>query len=92
MIIWKQPGSPYYYYDFCFEGRGDHASTHLRNKTVAHRVECIKKAKLAQRRAGIHQEWGFPEYCLGCAQNRLSLEALDFHNNGPSEVVLEGKR
>ena len=92
MSIYKQPGSPYYYYDFYFEKRRYQASTHLRNKTVAHRVECIKKAKLAQRHAGIHQEWGFPEYSLGYAQNRLSLEALDFHNNGPSEVVLEGNR
>jgi len=53
MTIYKQPGSPYYYYDFYFEKRRYQASTHLRNKTVAHRVECIKKAELAQRRAGI---------------------------------------
>jgi hypothetical protein len=53
MTIYKQPGSPYYYYDFYFERRRYQASTHLRNKTVAHRVECIKKAELAQRRAGI---------------------------------------
>ncbi len=53
MTIYKQPGSPYYYYDFYFEKRRYQASTHLRNKAVAHRVECIKKAELAQRRAGI---------------------------------------
>src|SRR5260370_42347711 len=53
MTIYKQPGSPYYYSDFYFEKRRYQASTHLRNKTVAHRVECIKKAELAQRRAGI---------------------------------------
>ena len=53
MTIYKQPGSPYYYYDFWFEGRRYQKSTHLRNKTVAHRVECIRKAELAQRRAGI---------------------------------------
>ena len=53
MTIYKQPGSPYYYYDFYFEKRRYQASTHLKNKTVAHRVECIKKAELAQRRAGI---------------------------------------
>src|SRR5229473_1036015 len=53
MTIYKQPGSPYYYYDFYFEKRRYQGSTHLRNKTVAHRVECIKKAELAQRRAGI---------------------------------------
>src|SRR5258706_881662 len=53
MTIYKQPGSPYYYYDFYFEKRRYQASTHLRNKTVAHRVECIKKGRLAQRRAGI---------------------------------------
>ncbi len=53
MTIYKQPGSPYYYYDFYFEGRRYQAATHLRNKTVAHRVECVKKAELAQRRVGI---------------------------------------
>src|SRR6267154_564528 len=53
MTIYKQPGSPHYYYDFYFEKRRYQASTHLRNKTVAHCVECIKKAELAQRRAGI---------------------------------------
>src|SRR5260370_10252697 len=53
MTIYKQPGSPYYYYDFYFENRRYQASTHLTNKIVAHRVECIKKAELAQRRAGI---------------------------------------
>src|SRR5258708_34799497 len=53
MTIYKQPGSPYYYYDFYFEKRRYQASTHLRNKTIAHRVECVRKAELAQRRAGI---------------------------------------
>jgi hypothetical protein len=47
MTISKQTGSPYYYYGFYFEGRRHQAATHLRNKTIAHRVECIKKAKLA---------------------------------------------
>jgi hypothetical protein len=53
MTIYQQPGSPYYYYDFYFERRRYQASTHLRNKTIAHGVECVKKAELAQRRAGI---------------------------------------
>jgi hypothetical protein len=35
MTIYKQPGSPYYYYDFYFEGRRYQKSTHLRNKTIA---------------------------------------------------------
>src|SRR5260370_5811364 len=60
MTIYKQPGSPYFYYDFYFEGRRYQASTHLRNKTVAHRVECIKKAELAQRRAGISPKKQIP--------------------------------
>lgn len=30
-----------------------HYSTHLRNKTIALRVECVRKAELAQRRGGI---------------------------------------
>ena len=29
MTIYKQPGSPYYYYDFYFEKRRYQASTHL---------------------------------------------------------------
>ena len=53
MTLYKQPGSPYYYYDFYFEKRRYQASTHLRNKLVARRIECIKKAELAQQRAGI---------------------------------------
>jgi integrase len=53
MTIYKQPGSPFYYYDFYFEGRRYQKSTHLRNKTIALRVECVRKAELAQRRAGI---------------------------------------
>jgi hypothetical protein len=48
MTIYKQPCSPYYYYDSYFEKRRYQASTHLRNKTIADRVECIKKAGLAQ--------------------------------------------
>lgn len=53
MTLYKQPGSPYYYYDFWFEGRRYQKSTHLRNKTIAQRVESVRKAELAQRRAGI---------------------------------------
>ena len=52
MTLYKQPASPYYYYYFYFEGRRYQASSHLRNKTIAYRVECIKKAELAQRRRG----------------------------------------
>jgi len=53
MTIYKQPRSPYYYYHFYFEGRRYQAATHLRNKAVAHRVERVNKAELAQRCAGI---------------------------------------
>jgi len=53
MTIYKQPGSPYYSTTSISKSADYQASTHLRNKTVAHRVECIKKAELAQRRAGI---------------------------------------
>jgi len=65
MTIYKPPGSPYFYYGFYLERRRYQASTHLRNETIAHRVECLTKAELAQRRAGILQESGFSEYCLG---------------------------
>jgi len=60
MTIYKQPGSPYYYYDFYFEGRRYQKSTHLRNKTIANRVECVRKAELAQRREGILPEKQIP--------------------------------
>ena len=36
MTIYKQPGSPYYYYDFYFEGRGHHASTLAKRLTFIH--------------------------------------------------------
>jgi integrase len=62
MTIYKQPGSPYYYYDFYFEGRRYQKSTHLRNKTIAHRVECVRKAELAQRRAGILPKKQIPSF------------------------------
>jgi len=62
MTIYKQPGSPYYYYDFYFEGRRYQKSTHLRNRTIAHRVECVRKAELAQRRAGILPKKQIPSF------------------------------
>jgi hypothetical protein len=62
MTIYKQPGSPYYYYDFYFEGRRYQKSTHLRNKTIAHRVECVRKAEFAQRRVGILPKKQIPSF------------------------------
>jgi len=52
MTIYKQPGSPYYYYDFYFESGDYSGSTHLRNKSVAHRVECIKKGRTGPEARG----------------------------------------
>lgn len=62
MTIYKQPGSPYYYYDFWFEGRRYQKSTHLRNRTIAQRVECVRKADLAQKRAGILPKKEIPSF------------------------------
>lgn len=53
MTVFKRKGSPYYRYDFLFEGRRYQASTRLRNRIAAQRAEDILRAKLAERRAGI---------------------------------------
>jgi integrase len=53
MTVYKKRGSPYYYYDFIFEGRRQQGSTHLTSKAAAERIESVKKADLAQRRVGI---------------------------------------
>ncbi len=53
MRVFKRKGSPYYRYDFLFEGRRYQGSTKLTNRIAAQRAEDIQRAKLAERRAGI---------------------------------------
>jgi integrase len=53
MSLFKRPNSPYYWYEFIFEGVRYRRSTKLRNKKAAGNAESIHRAKLAQARAGI---------------------------------------
>src|SRR6266851_6258124 len=51
MSVYRRGGV--YCYDFRFRGERYQASTGLRNKTAALRAEAIRKAELAEGRAGI---------------------------------------
>lgn len=51
MSVYKRGGV--YWYDFWFQGERCQESTGLRNKTAALRAEAIRKAELAEGRAGI---------------------------------------
>ncbi len=51
MSVYKRGG--FYCYDFWFQGRRYKQSTKLTNKTAAVRAEAIRKAELAEGRAGI---------------------------------------
>jgi integrase len=52
-----------YWFDFWFRGRRYRETTGLNNKTAALRVEAIRKAELAENRAGIVK----PKFCPGFA-------------------------
>ncbi len=51
MSVYKRGGI--YWYDFWFQGQRHRGSTKLRNKTAADSAEAIRKAQLAEARAGI---------------------------------------
>ena len=51
MSVYKRGGV--YWFDFWFQGRRFRDSTRLTNKTAAQRAEAIRKAELAEGRAGI---------------------------------------
>jgi integrase len=53
MSVFRRKGSPYWRYDFVFEGRRYQSSTKLINKRAAQSAEDILRADLAQSRAGI---------------------------------------
>lgn len=53
MAVFKRKGSPYYRYDFIFEGRRYQGSTKLRNGRAAQKAEDVLRGRLAERRAGI---------------------------------------
>lgn len=53
MSVFKRKGSPYYRYDFLFEGRRYQGSTRLTNRIAAQRAEDVLRGRLAERRAGI---------------------------------------
>ena len=50
MSVFKRGGV--YWYNFVFQGQRIRESTGLTNKTAAQRVEAIRKAELAEGRAG----------------------------------------
>jgi integrase len=60
MSVFKRKPSPYYRYDFVFEGRRFQGSTKLTNKNAAGQAESILRAKLAQSRAGIVERTKVP--------------------------------
>ena len=51
-----------YWYDFWFQGQRIRQSTGIRNKMAAVRAEAIRKAELAERRAGIARYGRCPTY------------------------------
>lgn len=53
MTVFKRKGSPYYRFDFVFEGRRYQGSTRLRNQRAAQKAEDVLRGKLAEGRAGI---------------------------------------
>ena len=60
MSVFKRKGSPYYRYDFIFEGRRYQGSTKLRNGRAAQKVEDVLRGRLAERRAGIVERKSVP--------------------------------
>ena len=60
MSVYKRGGV--YWYDFWFEGQRYRASTKLNNKRVALRAEAIRKAALAEGRAGIVHRGPLPKF------------------------------
>jgi integrase len=60
MSLSKRPKSPYWWYEFVFEGVRYRRSTKLTNKTAAQRAESIHRAKLAQSRCGIVERVASP--------------------------------
>ena len=62
MAVFKRSGSPFYQYDFTFEGRRYWGSTKHRNKESAKRHENILREKLANSRSGIVERKPVPVF------------------------------
>jgi integrase len=60
MSVYKRGGV--YWYDFVFRGQRFRESTRLTNKTVALRVEAIRKAELAEGRVGLVRHGPSPKF------------------------------
>jgi len=58
--VYKRGGV--YWYDFWFQGQRHRGSTKLRNKTAADSAEAIRKAQLAEARAGIMRRRPCPAF------------------------------
>jgi hypothetical protein len=56
MRVFKRDGSRYYWYEFIFEGRRYQESSGFSNKIAAERAAEIRRARLAEGRAGITQK------------------------------------
>jgi integrase len=62
MTLYKRPNSPYYYYDFIFDGQRYARSTRVTNKVAAERIQSVLKANLAQSRVGIVLRKEIPQF------------------------------
>ena len=60
MSVYKRGGV--YWYEFTFRGQRFRATTGLRNKTAALRVEAIRKAELAEGRVGLIRHGPSPKF------------------------------
>src|SRR5665213_3456967 len=62
MSVFKRKGSPYYQYDFLFEGRRYRGSTKFTNGVAAQRAVDVLRTRLAQSRAGIVERKPVPVF------------------------------
>jgi integrase len=60
MSVFKRRGSPFYQYDFLFEGRRFRGSTKFSNRIAAQRAVDVLRTRLAQSRAGIAERKPVP--------------------------------
>jgi integrase len=87
MSVFRRGGV--YWYDFRFQGERFQESTGLRNKTAASRAEAIRKAELAEGRAGIRSRKATPIFEKFVHDEFLSW-AENEHRAHPSTYVRYG--
>ena len=85
MTVFKRDRSPYYQFDFIFEGRRYRGSTRLRNQRAAQKAEDVMRGKLAEGRAGIVERKPAPtlrayrEHFLEFTRLRRKSRTADFY-------------